>query len=189
VKEQQAFGRTAISSVRLVIWGLALYGVLRFAKMDLPWQHHICGPWGCGAPPHALAACHLFWLLLLFPPALMLTARFPPALVGKVGWALIGIGAVGIAAIVFHESTSWLPQAFDWQRRYFVHRCLFSVATLVEVPFVEALVLGAVLSAHSSARANSAVTPRGAAASELPMIANHMTPAPVGEARNARSRP
>ena len=151
--QQNLFRRTAVSSAWLLTWGLALYGVLQVARVDLPWQHGVCGPWGCGPIPQALAACHLFWLVLLFPPTLFAVARFPSALVGKLGWVLAGTGTVGIAAIVLNESTTWLPQALDWQRRYFIHRCLFNLATLVEVPLVEALFLGIAMRAISSRRA------------------------------------
>ena len=174
VTQQNMFRRKAVSSAWLFTWGLALFGVLQIARVDLPWQHGVCGPWGCGPPPQALAACHLFWLVLLFPPALFVIARLPSALDGKAGWILVGTATVGIAAIALYESMTWLPHALDWQRRYFIHRCLFAVATLVEVPLMEALVLGVILWAISFGRA----------ADDLPRSTSLTAKDPVGDGQD-----
>jgi len=146
-------GRAVFSAACLLGWGIALYAALQVGRLELHSEHGICGPWGCGPPPEALAACHLFWLVLLFPPALVIAARLAPRRVHKLGWALAGAAALGIAAVVVHEAITWLPDASDWQRRYFVQRCLFSLATLVEVPLPELLLVGIALAALSRGRA------------------------------------
>ncbi|HEY3963651.1 MAG TPA: hypothetical protein VGM05_03775 [Planctomycetaceae bacterium] len=148
-----AFGRTAASSAWLLAWGLALYGVLQVARLDVPLQHGICGPWGCGPTLQALAACHLFWIVLLLPAALLATVRLNDSLVDKMSWTLACAGAAGIAAIVLYEYITWLPLAVDWQRRYFIHRCFFAVTILVEVPLAESLVIGIAMRTFSFRRA------------------------------------
>jgi hypothetical protein len=144
--------RAIMSSVWLIAWGLALCGVLNISRLDMHWDHGICGPWGCGPPPQALAACHLFWLVLLAPPMYVAIPRVPPALVYRAAWTLAGLGILGLVGIVAYEFATWLPEAHDAERRYFVHRCLFSAATLVEVPLVEMLLLGFVMRALARIR-------------------------------------
>jgi hypothetical protein len=108
-------------------------------------EHGICGPWGCGPTPQTLTACHLSWLVLLTPPGLLLSLRLSWFRARIVALSFAGLGTLGLAAVVSHNLVTWLPQADDWQRRFFVQRCLFSTTTLVEVPIAEVLVLGLVM--------------------------------------------
>jgi hypothetical protein len=153
----QAVRRAVPSSAWLAVWGLALHGVLNVVRVHVDWEHGICGPWGCGPPPQALAACHLFWLVLLTPSVLFFGTRLPRFVAQRVAWILAGLGILGLAAVAFHEFTTWLPQADDWHRRYFVHRCAFTAATLIEIPMAEFLVLGLAMWVMARARRPSLV--------------------------------
>ena len=59
---------------------------------------------------------------------------------------------IGLTAVVVYEFATWFPQADAWQRRYFVHRCLFATATLIEFPVAELLLLGIAMRAFSGHR-------------------------------------
>jgi hypothetical protein len=144
--------RAAVFSSCVSAWGLALYAALNVARLNLRWEHGICGPWGCGPPPEALAACHLFWLALLTPPAWLLGARLSRSGAQRVGWTLTGLGVLGLAGVVFHEMATWLSPYDDWHCRYFAHRCLFAVATLIEIPIAEILALGLAISIAARAQ-------------------------------------
>lgn len=127
------------------LWGAGLMLVLQVHQLPVGNSHAICGPWGCGPPLPALISYHGFWLVLLSLPT-ALCCRFlrtrPLLLVG--GTAVL-VGLVGIAGVIYWESTHWLPHVQTIQKDYFPQRCLFSVAILVDVPLVQVLLAGTAL--------------------------------------------
>ena len=139
---------------RYVIWGLegllwfaSLYGVLQLQRLpDASFgPHSVCGPWGCGAPLPALLACHGFWTLLIAPPAILAATYLPAAWVRRLGIGLVAAAACGLIAVVAWEAATWLPQVLPSQQRFFLQRCLFSIATLTDVPLVQVLIAGCTL--------------------------------------------
>ena len=53
------------------------------------------------------------------------------------------LGCLGVVAIVAYEWTTYLPGIAAGEPAYFVRRCLFSVATLVGLPILPLLLVGA----------------------------------------------
>jgi hypothetical protein len=133
---------TAWLAARIALWGAALAGVLRISRMSVAADHGICGPWGCGPPLSALIACHGFWIVLLLPPTVMLLRRGSARTVRAVGLVSTSVGIATLSVIAIWEWTHWYAIASDWQRGYLVHRYLFSIVTLVDVPVIEITLLG-----------------------------------------------
>lgn len=123
-------------------WGGALFGVLQLYRLPNDPNHSVCGPWGCGPPVQALAACHGFWLVLFSLPTLLLCRRLDSATIRWTGLLLFACGILGLAGIAVWEGTHWWPRAGELQRHYIVQRYLFAVATLVDVPVVEIVLAG-----------------------------------------------
>lgn len=123
-------------------WGGALFGVLQLYRLPDAAGHSICGPWGCGPPIQALAACHGFWLVLFSLPTGLLCRRLDPRTLRRTGLLLVAGGILGLAGIAVWEGIHWWPRASEFQRHYIVQRYLFVVATLVDVPVVEIVIVG-----------------------------------------------
>ena len=119
-----------------VVWLACFEGVLRLKDVQdtVFGGHHVCGPWGCGPPTPVLLACHGFWLVLMGPPAAIALLNVPRLWVRRVGVGLVVAGACGFIAVAIWEASTWYPQASVWHRRYFGHRVLFAVITLVDAP-------------------------------------------------------
>lgn len=129
----------------IAAWAAALYGVLLIGRLPGQWGHAICGPWGCGPTLQALVACHGFWLVLMSPAVVAAARCCQPLTLWRVGIALVAVGIAGLAGMGIWEAANWLPQVADGRSSYLVQRYLFSLATLVEVPIVEATLAGVVL--------------------------------------------
>lgn len=131
----------------LVGWAAALALVLSIANWPGDWGHALCGPWGCGPPLQALLACHLAWLVTLAPPAVLLvrSPRVPTNIRRRIGTALCLAGAVILVGLVARERATWWPTAGEWQRNFFWQRCGFVLATTVDVPIVQLLLIGTYL--------------------------------------------
>ncbi len=136
---------------RYAVWGAG--GLLWFASLDGALQlqrlpdaafglHSVCGPWGCGAPLPALLACHSFWTILIGPPAILAAWYLPFVWVRRLGIGMAAAGICGLAALVGWEAATWLPQVLPSQQHFFMQRCLFSLATLTDVPIVQVLTTG-----------------------------------------------
>lgn len=128
----------------LLCWALSLWGTLKLASASSLMGHDICGPWGCGPPASALLACHLGWLVFLSP--LLLFARHVaithPKQVHTTGYLVALSGGIGILAVGVHQYLTWLPMASEFARGYLWHRWAFVIATLTDVPIVQAILLG-----------------------------------------------
>ena len=139
----------------LVGWAGALYAVLSLSSISGNWGHTICGPWGCGPPLQALLGCHGFWVLLLTPPAIMAIRRWSGRTLQQAGIALGIVAVLGLVGIVVWDSVTWLPKASDWHRQYLIERCLFVVATLVDVPLVPLSLIGIAFGIAGSIRSRN----------------------------------
>lgn len=125
-------------------WAALLAIVLSIASWPGDWGHALCGPWGCGPPLQALLACHLAWLVVLVPPAMALvqSPRVPRHLLQHIGTALTMAGIMLLLGLIAHELVVWWSMSGEWQRGYFWQRCGFVLATTVDVPTVELLLVG-----------------------------------------------
>ncbi len=128
----------------LLAWAVCLGATLSIANSPGDWGHSICGAWGCGPPLQALVSCHLSWFVVLTPLAIALgmTNRVSGATLHKIGASLCIASVAMLVAIVVHERMTWWPLVGEWQRGFFWQRCGFYVATMIDVPTVQLLVLG-----------------------------------------------
>lgn len=134
----------ARTTIGLAMWGGCLAGALAIA--NLPWDlgHAICGPWGCGPPMQALVACHLAWFVVLVPPAVLLVrwSKASNTMRRRVGLLLVALAGAVLLAMMVYERLTWWPRASEWQRAHFWQRCGFVIATTVDVPVIQVLLIG-----------------------------------------------
>jgi hypothetical protein len=126
----------------MVVWAGALWGVLQIANLRTPWDHVACGPWGCGPPAGALFSAHLAWLVVLLPIGYVGSQWFPSGRRSAIGLTIAVVAAAVIAGMVVREATTWLPTAGEFQRPYFIQRCMFVVGISIDVPVVQLMLLG-----------------------------------------------
>ena len=131
----------------LTAWVFALLGALSISQVPGDWGHWICGPWGCGPPLQALAACHFAWLVVMGPPAVWLRQSnlLSTRMVRRCGVALMMAGVLGLSGVVIYQRTMWWPGASEWQQPYFWHRCGFVIGTTVDVPIMQSVLIGSML--------------------------------------------
>jgi hypothetical protein len=101
-------------------WGVCLWWALLLQKLPTSafGEHTVCGAWGCGPPLPVLLACHVFWMVLLTPPAFVTALRLPAHRVRFFGTLLVVLGLSGLAAVGVWEAATWLREASEWQRRF-----------------------------------------------------------------------
>ncbi len=128
-------------------WAAGLFGVLSLSYLPDRFfgEHSICGPWGTGAPPPALLACHGFWLVLFAPATVYAARRLRPPTVWRIGAGLIAAAGIGLVAIAAWQALTWWPRMDKSLHGYLVQRYLFVLATLVDVPVLETLMAGVTL--------------------------------------------
>lgn len=143
-------------SLGLMAWGGCLAGALAFANWPGDLGHGICGPWGCGPPLQALIACHAAWLVALAPPAGLLVGSRNVSVTTRmrVGIAMTLLPMAVLTCLFAHQLLVWWPQVSQWQRPYFWQRYGFTIATTIDVPVVQVLLIGLAiwLSEHSRRR-------------------------------------
>ena len=121
----------------LIVWGLTLTGTLSIANWPGDWGHSVCGAWGCGPPLQALVACHVAWLVVLIPPALI-TRRFVTTRTLRLAAASMLLFAItGALVIATHQYLTWLALASEWQRPFYYQRVGFVILTMIEMPILE----------------------------------------------------
>jgi hypothetical protein len=125
----------------MIGWLLALLAVLKLSHVDLGWSHSICGPWGCGPPLMALLSCHGFWLVLLSPPAALAARRTSPDTLRWVVLTATLVGLAGVLGVVGWQAATYLPRFDQGEATFFLQRCLFIIATTVEFPMLQLLLL------------------------------------------------
>ncbi len=133
--------------LKLFVWTATLLAALSITNSPGNWGHSVCGVWGCGPPTQVLVGCHLAWLIVLIPLAMIVSRSFhrtigPPQHFGKI---LCVVGAILVMTVVMYQWATWLPAVSDWQRKYFLQRCGFTIATCVEIPMLQLLAIGLVM--------------------------------------------
>jgi hypothetical protein len=136
--------RSIIWSMAGLVWLAGLEGMLQLQRLPTAslGGHDVCGPWGCGPPVPVLLACHGFWLVLMGPPAVLAALRLPRKWIWRLGIGLASAGLYGLIAVAAGEAATWWPQASAWQRHYAGQRFLFALATFVDAPIMQSLVIG-----------------------------------------------
>jgi hypothetical protein len=127
-----------------MVWAGSLLAALSIRDLPGDWGHSICGAWGCGPPLQALLAYHLAWLVVLAPPAAVLvhSALVPAHILRRSGALLCVVAVFFVAAVVIYQRVAWWPSASEWQRGFFWHRCGFVLATAIDIPVAQVLLLG-----------------------------------------------
>lgn len=133
--------------VAAAAWAGGLLGVLSLQYLPDRFfgEHSVCGPWGCGAPPPALLACHGFWLVLFAPATIFAARRLRPRAVWRSGAALVLLACVGLVGVGVWQALTWWPAVDNSLHKFAVQRYLFVLATLVDVPVLETLLAGVTL--------------------------------------------
>ena len=130
-----------------VVWAGGVYGVLNIGAISGHGvdARGICGPWGCGPPISALVAWHGFCSLLALPVVGVLVWQWPARRIKVAALALLVLAIGLFVTIAVWEAVTWLPKIDEGQPTYFMQRCLFSVATWVDVPVIPVTFTGIVL--------------------------------------------
>jgi hypothetical protein len=131
----------ALRLALVIPWVAALYGSLCLHDLNLHLATHgICGPWGCGPPTEALLGMHAFWLVLLVPVGVVAGKWLPVTLVRPMGILFLGLGCIGAVGYVGWDAWSFCQASQS--TAFVVQRALFTVATTVDIPFVQVAVAG-----------------------------------------------
>jgi len=108
----------------------------------------------------------------------------------RLGKGILLIGITAMTAIVVVQAVTWLPKAYEFQKPYFIQRCLFVLATLVDVPIVPLTLAGTaswiVGAARRSHAASDTIAPHDLSVSGL-SLAGHQPSVTVG--RSSASTP
>lgn len=144
MREQSSFTLLARTGLWLTAWTAAIAACLSVRSWPGNWGHWLCGPWGCGPPLQAVVACHSAWLVLLLPPAVVLSRHrwLSPAALRKLGTFLTCVAIAVLGVIVARQRLDWWSTAQGSQQEYFWQRCGFIVATTVDMPVVQMLITG-----------------------------------------------
>jgi len=148
---------TPQNGLKLLAWAATLLAVLSIANLPGEWGHSICGAWGCGPPTQALVGCHLAWLVVLIPVALMICRQSHRTVESsqRIGKLFFLTGALLLVGVVLYQAATWWPTASEWQRSFFWQRCGFLIVTSVDVPMLQLLISGVIMirrGRHSSSQ-------------------------------------
>lgn len=129
-----------------ILWAAIIYAATQMQSVGGD-KHSLCGPWGCGPSIGALLTLHLGWLALLAPPLIYFPLRLQVSrkAVIRLTWLLVLVGTIGLLTIVAWQWLVWLPNAREWTRPYIWQRCGFAIATAVDFPLVQLILIGVVL--------------------------------------------
>jgi peroxiredoxin len=136
---------TIRSGCWLCLWGVATWCILSLHDAPIAREHSICGPWGCGPTIPALLSAHGFWLMVAIPGSLWAGRRLASRRAFALGWACLGLGLGGIAAVSLVDRMNWREATHPEARSYATERILFALASTVEVPLIPGIIAGLVL--------------------------------------------
>lgn len=134
-------GRLLRNSLFLILWGMGLWGSLKLTEGDGASLHSICGIWGCGPPTNVLIGWHLFWCLFFAPLGYLGYRRLGGTCLLHLGQGLFPTALLMLVGIIGVDLVQWWPDATELQRSYVGRRILFAVATTIEVPAMQTLLV------------------------------------------------
>jgi hypothetical protein len=70
----------------------------------------------------------------------------------RIGVNLVLLAVAVLTMLIVYQLLVWRPQASEWQRPYFWQRFGFSIATTVDVPVVQVLLIGLAMRLSGHAR-------------------------------------
>jgi len=110
-------------------------------------------------PLQALAALHLFWLLMVLPPVWMAANWLSPPGLRRLGAGLVALGSMGLVAGAAIDVHLWLRESPPEFRAYTPQRLGFFLVNCTDIPLPHILVAGLVclgLARRRSAACNPA---------------------------------
>ncbi|QDT67187.1 hypothetical protein MalM25_00840 [Planctomycetes bacterium MalM25] len=129
-------------AVGTALWGSALWASTQMHRVELPFEHGLCGPWGCAAAPEALLGAHLLWLTLLAPTLVLTCRAVGPSRSRRLANAAWKIGALLAGGIVLWGIIAWLRAGEP--QEYALKRGLFLLATTPDLPAIPLAISGLV---------------------------------------------
>ncbi len=175
----------------IVVWGLILTATLSIANWPREWGHGVCGLWGCGPPLQALLACHLSWLVVLLPLAVVLPSWLSWRQQRMLGVLVVMIGCAGLVGLVAYEFSTWWLVASEWKRSFFWRRVGFVIATDVDLPLIELILAGTCFLTKARSTRIRGTPSENASATRLASPQNPFSPAassaPCGSETNRPS--
>jgi hypothetical protein len=118
-------------------WIGSATAALAVARVSGDYTDGYCGPWGCYPPGQALAAMHLFWLMLLSPAGWLAGRRWGRA----AGWGLVGGGLAMLAGLEAHAFLTWGIDPALWAK-YAGRRAVYAAATGTDWPAGQLVLAG-----------------------------------------------
>lgn len=137
-------------------WGLAAFGALKVGDVPGDFSHGLCGVWGCLPPLQALAAMHLFWLVVLAPLGVLGGRLLPPAVARTMGLSVLASALLVALVWVGRDVLDWMAHM---PPEYHVHawrRALYDVAAWVDLPALQIAIGGGLCWAAAWGRAGPA---------------------------------
>jgi len=143
-----------------VIWGTAALAVLQLRNWTGPWDHLMCGVWGCAPPLAAMVSCHCIWALALFPAAVAIR-KYVSAEHGRVtAISLMLIAICMIIGMISYEFVTWYLPARESIKPFFLRRLGIAVLGQVDIPAFELFFCGLLLKWFPRRNSNSATVRR-----------------------------
>lgn len=125
-----------------VLWGPAMFAMLKIADIPGELHHSLCGVWGCLPPLQALVAVHLFWLMFLAPAAALANLWLSPKAARWLGILAIGGSFALTAVVVVSDLNVWMGRVPTDLHVYAGRRALFALATHKDLPLVQLAAAG-----------------------------------------------
>lgn len=122
-------------------WLGAALAAVAVATVPFDFGESLCGAWGCLPPLPALAAMHLLWLVAGGATVWALR-RWVPALLRPAGVVLALAAVVGLAVVIGQDVPQWAHRVGVEDQHHWPKRVAYRLATLTDVPFVQAVLTG-----------------------------------------------
>jgi hypothetical protein len=127
--------------IGVALWLGAALASLMLAVVPYDPGEVLCGVWGCLPPLPALVAMHSLWFVALGGTVWAVGRWFPSTL--RVFGLVLMLVALGTAAtMVAPDLDRWLTGLPEEYQRFWLRRIAYRLATLSDVPIVQAAIVG-----------------------------------------------